>query len=54
MQNVTQGAELRRDEHCAMVVRSIFRNLVGGTGDVDIGEHVHEIHLYGHDKRLIL
>lgn len=25
-----------------MVVRSIFRDLIGGAGHVDIGEYVHE------------
>ena len=33
-----------------MVVRSIFRDLIGGAGYVDIGEYVHEICLSSRKK----
>jgi len=33
-----------------MVVRSIFRDLIGRAGHVDIGQYVHEICLDSHKK----
>ena len=38
MQYVAKGAELRRYEHCAVMVRSILHNLVRRARHVDIGE----------------
>jgi hypothetical protein len=54
VQHVSQCVELRRDEHRAMVVCSILRNLVGRARHVDIGEFLFMRYGWESHKKLIL